>query len=81
MNKLRNNSVELTVADIETAELNITRFVQRDTYGAIHREIATDAQKYNQVVNKMKNSLIKKELHGLCNICPFFDSGYPSGEG
>ena len=74
MNKLRNDPVELTVADIETAELNITHMVQRDTYGAIHCELSTDAQKYKQVVNKMKNSLIKQELHGLCNLCPFFDS-------
>ena len=74
MINLRNDSVELTVADIETAELNITRYVQRSTYGVVHRRISMDDENYEQVVDKTKNSLMKQELRGLSNLCPFFDS-------
>ena len=62
MNKLRNDPVQLTVANIEMAELNITRYVQRDKYGAIHRELSTDAQQYKQVVNKIKKLVDKTRI-------------------
>ena len=71
MIKLHNDSVKLTVADIETAELNIARYVQRSTYGVVHRKLSTDAKQYDQVVNKIKNSLIKQEIRGLFNLCSF----------
>ena len=44
MIKLRNDTVRLTVADIETAKVNIAWHVQHSTYGVVHRKLFTDAK-------------------------------------
>ena len=74
MIKLRNDSVKLTVADMESAEIDLARYVQRRTYGAAFRRMSMDAESYSQVIDATKNRLMQKELHGLADLCPFFDS-------
>ena len=74
MINVRNDYVELTVADVENAELDIARYVQRYTYGVAQRHMSMDAESYDQVVDKTKNTLMKQELRGLSNLCLFFDS-------
>jgi hypothetical protein len=74
MIKLRNDSVKLTVADMESAEIDLARYVQRRAYGAAFRRMSMDAESYSQVIDATKNRLMQKELHGLADLCPFFDS-------
>ena len=71
---MHNDSVELTVANIETAVLDIARYVQRYTYDVAQRRMSMDAESYDQIIDKTKNTLMKQELRGLSNLCPFFDS-------
>ena len=71
---MRNNSVELTVADLENAKLDIGRYVQCYTYGEAHRQMSMDVENYDQIADKTKNTLIKQELHDLSNLYPYFDS-------
>ena len=33
-----------------------------------------DAESYDQIIDKTKNILMKQELRGLSDLCPFFDS-------
>ena len=74
INTIRNDSLKLTVADIENVELCIAWYVQHSTYGVIYRELSADAERYHQIINKLKNLQLKQELKSLSTLCPFFDS-------
>ena len=74
MIEMRNESVELSVADVENAEIDVARYVQRSTYGVVQRRMSMDAESYDHVTDRTKNSLMKNEMRGLSNLCPFFDS-------
>ena len=74
MIKLRNDSMKLNVADIENVELSIARYVQHSTYGGIYTKHSADAERYDQIINKLKNLQVKRELKSLSTLCPFFDS-------
>ena len=74
MINIRNDPVELTVADMENAEIDIGRYVQRYTYGAARCRISLDAESYDQINDNTKKTLMKQELRGLSDLCPFLDS-------
>ena len=33
-----------------------------------------DAESYDHITDRTKERLMKKEMHGLSNLCPFYDS-------
>ena len=71
---MRNESMELSVTDVENAEIDIARYVQQSIYGALQRRMSLDAEICDHITNRMKDSLMKNEMRGLSNLCPFFDS-------
>ena len=73
MIELRNDSVELTVADLESAEIDLARYVQRLAFGDAIRRMSLNAESYNQISDAAKNRLMHKELTGLAELCPFFN--------
>ena len=72
--KLRNNSLHLNVADVESAEFCIACYVQRSTYGTIYRELSADAERYHQIISNLKSLQLKQELRSLSPLCPLFVS-------
>jgi hypothetical protein len=74
MIQIRNEPMKVSVADLENAELDIARYVQRRAYGSAIRHMSMDAESYAQISDTTKNKLMKKELHSLGDLCPFFDS-------
>ena len=71
---LRSDSVKLTVADMENAEVDIACYVQRYTYDAAHHRMPMDAESYDQVNHATKNLLKWNRSYMVCLIFVYFST-------